>query len=64
MTWDWQIFCKSTMDGTAIVGCLGKDGDVTYLDWMLSAWGWTLPAAVPQGSGTWLGTTPRWRTTS
>ncbi|HZY16426.1 MAG TPA: amino acid ABC transporter permease [Ramlibacter sp.] len=45
MTWDWQIFCKSTMDGTAIVGCLGKDGDVTYLDWMLSAWGWTLSVA-------------------
>ncbi|WP_430423629.1 amino acid ABC transporter permease [Methylibium petroleiphilum] len=27
-------------------GCFGKDGDITYLQWLLSAWGWTLSVAV------------------
>lgn len=45
MTWDWQVFCKSTMEGTTVAGCFGKSGDITYLDWMLSAWGWTLSVA-------------------
>jgi len=26
--------------------CLGSGGDITYLDWMLSAWGWTLSVAL------------------
>lgn len=42
MNWDWQIFCKETTTGDQIVGCFGKGRDVTYLDWMLSAWGQTL----------------------
>lgn len=29
-TWDWQVFLQDIGDGT------------TYLQWMLSAWGWTL----------------------
>jgi glutamate/aspartate transport system permease protein len=41
-TWDWQVFCKSTIEGEVIAGCFGQGGDITYLDWMLSAWGWTL----------------------
>ncbi|MEJ6003913.1 amino acid ABC transporter permease, partial [Paucibacter sp. AS307] len=41
-TWDWQVFCKNTIDGELIPRCLGSGGDITYLDWMLSAWGWTL----------------------
>lgn len=45
MAWDWQVFCKSTMEGTQVPGCFGGAGDVTYLDWMLSAWGWTLTVA-------------------
>lgn len=45
MTWDWQVFCNSTLEGTPVPGCFGKDGDVTYLDWMIGAWGWTLAVA-------------------
>ncbi len=33
MTWDWQVFLQDTGAGE------------TYLDWMLSAWGWTLSVA-------------------
>ena len=46
MAWDWQIFCKTTTEGTYMPNCLGKDGDITYLDWLLQAWGWTLQVAV------------------
>jgi glutamate/aspartate transport system permease protein len=33
-TWDWQVFLQDT------------GGDETYLDWMLSAWGWTLSVSL------------------
>jgi glutamate/aspartate transport system permease protein len=46
MAWDWQVFCKETTSGDTIAGCFGKGGDITYLDWILSAWGWTLSVAV------------------
>ncbi|HEX2013066.1 MAG TPA: amino acid ABC transporter permease [Roseateles sp.] len=26
--------------------CMGNGGEITYLDWMLSAWGWTLSVAL------------------
>jgi glutamate/aspartate transport system permease protein len=45
LAWDWQIFCKETSTGETIAGCFGKGGDITYLDWILSAWGWTLSVA-------------------
>lgn len=45
-TWDWQVFCKNTIDGEVIPRCLGSGGDISYLDWMLSAWGWTLSVAL------------------
>jgi glutamate/aspartate transport system permease protein len=45
-TWDWQVFCKETVTGEQIAGCFGRGGDITYLDWLLSAWGWTLSVAV------------------
>ncbi len=45
MAWDWQVFCKTTDGGTLMPNCLGKAGDITYLDWMFSAWGWTLAVA-------------------
>ncbi|MEW6705106.1 MAG: amino acid ABC transporter permease [Pseudomonadota bacterium] len=32
-TWDWQVFLRDT------------GGDETYLNWMMSAWGWTLSVA-------------------
>jgi glutamate/aspartate transport system permease protein len=44
--WDWQVFCKNTLDGEVIPRCFGSKGDITYLDWLLSAWGWTLSVAV------------------
>ena len=45
-TWDWQVFCKNTIDGEVMPRCFGSGGDITYLDWMISAWGWTLSVAV------------------
>ncbi|MCK6424598.1 MAG: amino acid ABC transporter permease [Burkholderiaceae bacterium] len=45
-TWDWQVFCKDTLEGEVVTGCFGSGGDITYLDWMLSAWGWTLSVAL------------------
>ena len=45
MAWDWQVFCEDTLSREAVAGCFGKGGDITYLDWLLSAWGWTLSVA-------------------
>jgi glutamate/aspartate transport system permease protein len=45
-TWDWQVFCKDTIDGEIVPRCFGGAGDVTYLDWLLSAWGWTLSVSL------------------
>ena len=39
MSWDWQVFCQDTIEREVVQGCFGKGGDITYLDWMLSAWG-------------------------
>ncbi|ART50810.1 glutamate ABC transporter permease [Acidovorax carolinensis] len=46
MSWDWQVFCQDTMDKEVVQGCFGKGGDITYLDWMLSAWGWTVSVSL------------------
>lgn len=46
MAWDWQVFCEDTLDRVAVQGCFGKGGDITYLDWMLSAWGWTVSVSL------------------
>lgn len=46
MSWDWQVFCKDTIDGEIVPSCFGGAGDVTYLDWLLSAWGWTLSVSL------------------
>ena len=46
MNWDWQVFCQDTMEQQVVQGCFGKGGDITYLDWMLSAWGWTVSVSV------------------
>ncbi|MEZ5619118.1 MAG: amino acid ABC transporter permease [Rhodocyclaceae bacterium] len=45
-TWDWQVFCKDTIDGKIVPGCFGSGDDITYLDWLLSAWGWTLSVSA------------------
>ncbi|WP_225780926.1 amino acid ABC transporter permease [Xenophilus sp. Marseille-Q4582] len=44
--WDWQVFCKDTIEGEVVPRCFGSGGSVTYLDWMLSAWGWTVSVAL------------------
>ncbi|RMX05769.1 amino acid ABC transporter permease [Corticibacter populi] len=46
MNWDWQVFCQDNITQEVVAGCFGKGGDVTYLDWMLSAWGWTVSVSV------------------
>ncbi len=46
MTWDWQVFCKETTSGDVVSGCFGHGRDTTYLNWIVSAWGWTLSVAV------------------
>ena len=45
-SWDWQVFCKETTSGEVVASCFGRGGDMTYLDWILSAWGWTLSVAA------------------
>lgn len=46
MNWDWQVFCQDTLDMHVVQGCFGKGGDITYLDWMMSSWGWTISVAL------------------
>jgi glutamate/aspartate transport system permease protein len=46
LAWDWQVFCKETTSGEVVAGCFGRGGDLTYLDWIISAWGWTLAVAL------------------
>lgn len=46
MAWEWQVFCEDTIAREPVPGCFGKGGDITYLDWLLSAWGWTVSVAV------------------
>ena len=46
MAWDWQMFCEDTLERAPVQGCFGKNGDITYLDWMLSAWGWTISVSL------------------
>ncbi|MFN7726209.1 MAG: amino acid ABC transporter permease [Rubrivivax sp.] len=46
MAWDWQVFCKETTSGDVIASCFGRGGNITYLDWLWSAWSWTLSVAL------------------
>ena len=49
MSLDWAIFCRSTTGGTGaepLAGCLGQNGELSYLQWLLSAWGWTATVAL------------------
>ena len=45
-SWDWQVFCKSTIEDTVYPSCFGPGGDITYFEWLLSAWGWTVSVAA------------------
>ena len=44
--WDWQVFCKNTIDGELMAGCWGVGKDITYLQWMMQAWGWTVAVSL------------------
>jgi glutamate/aspartate transport system permease protein len=49
MAWNWQVFCHETTTGEHVPGCLAgfaKGGDQTYLNWIITAWGWTLLVAL------------------
>lgn len=46
MSWDWQVFCQDTITQEVGASCFGKGGEVTYLDWLLSAWGWTVSVSL------------------
>lgn len=46
MTLDWDVFCRSTTGSGLLSGCIGQGGEISYLQWLLSAWGWTAAVAV------------------
>ncbi len=46
MSLDWDIFCRSTTGTGRIAGCFGQGGELTYLQWLISAWGWTATVAA------------------
>ena len=46
MAMDWLVFCKDTLSGDVMPGCFGKGRDITYLDWLFSAWGWTVSVSL------------------
>ena len=46
MNLDFNIFCKSTTGAAQLPGCFGQGGETSYLQWLLSAWGWTAAVAV------------------
>ena len=41
-----SLMCKSTVDDTMYSGCFAGKGDLTYLQWLLHSWGWTLAVAL------------------
>ena len=41
-----EVMCKSTTDETVYASCFAPKGDTTYLNWLLTAWGWTLLVAL------------------
>lgn len=43
---DWQVFCQDTLTGEAVAGCFGTARDPTYLNWLFSAWGWTVGVSL------------------
>lgn len=46
MALEWEIFCRSTTGSVTLVGCFGHNGETSYLQWLLSAWGWTVSVAL------------------
>jgi len=46
MKMDWAVFCKDTLTGDVVSGCLGSGRDITYLNWIFKAWGWTVGVSL------------------
>jgi glutamate/aspartate transport system permease protein len=46
MDFNLKIFCKETTTGEQIASCWASGGDQTYLNWIVTAWGWTLLVAA------------------
>ena len=46
MAMDWSVFCKDTLTGEVMPGCFGSGQDITYLNWLFSAWGWTVAVSL------------------
>ena len=47
MAADWkELWCRDTVEMTTVPGCFAQAGYRTYLDWIVSAWGWTLGVAL------------------
>lgn len=46
MAMDWTLFCKDTLTGEVVSGCLGAGRDITYLNWLFTAWGWTVSVSL------------------
>jgi glutamate/aspartate transport system permease protein len=41
-----EVMCKSTTDETIFSTCWAGKGDLTYFQWLIHAWGWTLLVAL------------------
>ena len=46
MAMEWQVLCRDTLTGDVVSGCLGQGRDITYLNWIFSAWGWTVGVSL------------------
>ncbi len=46
MSLEWDVFCRSTTGNAQVAGCFGHGGELSYLQWLLSAWGWTALVAL------------------
>ena len=46
MSLDWDVFCRSTTGTELVAGCFAAGGESSYLQWLLSAWGWTALVAL------------------
>ncbi len=46
MNMDWSVFCRDIVTEEVTAGCLGSGRDITYLNWLFSAWGWTVGVSL------------------
>lgn len=47
MAFEWrELWCKDTVDETIVASCFADGRGQTYLQWLLSAWGWTLAVSA------------------